>query len=87
MRSSGGSIRRRTWQSVANDLIAIAMDVGQGRHRTLVVAALGNMGKARDRVLPVLLGLLDEEAEKAIARLGSATDLVVARCGVVQRLP
>ncbi len=70
--SIGDALERVADESVVDDLIAIATDVGQGRHRALVVAALGNMGKARDRVLPVLVGLLDDEvvAPYAVMALG-----------------
>lgn len=68
--SIGDALERVADESVLDDLIEIATDVGQGRHRALVVTALGNMGKARDRVLPVLLGLLDDEEVAAYAVMG-----------------
>lgn len=68
--SIGDALERVADESVVDDLIAIATDVGQGRHRALVVAALGNMGKARDRVLPVLVGLLDDEVVAPYAVMG-----------------
>lgn len=68
--SIGDALERVADESVMDDLIAIATDVGQGRHRALVVAALGNMGKARDRVSSVLMALLDDEVVAAYAVMG-----------------
>lgn len=53
----GDALERVADESVVEDLIEIATDAGHGRHRALVVAALGNMGMARDRVLPVPFGV------------------------------
>jgi hypothetical protein len=58
-------------ESVVEDLIEIATDARHGSHRGLVVAALGNMAKARDRVLPVLLALLDDEDVAGYAVMGA----------------
>jgi HEAT repeat protein len=59
-------------ESVLEDLIRIGMDRQYGRSRALMVAALGNMVQARERVVPVLLGLLDdaEVAPYAVMGLG-----------------
>lgn len=68
--SIGDALERVADESVAEDLVVIATDAGHGLHRALVVAALGNMGKARDRVLPVLLALLDDDVVAAYAVMG-----------------
>lgn len=69
--SIGDALERVADESVVEDLIEIATDTRHGSHRGLVVAALGNMGKARVRVLPVLLALLDDDvAGYAVMGLG-----------------
>lgn len=68
--SIGDALERVADESLVEDLIEIATDAGHGRHRALVVASLGNMGKARDRVLPVLLALLDDDDVAAYAVMG-----------------
>lgn len=68
--SIGDALERVADESVLDDLIENATDVSHGRHRALVVAALGDMGKARDRVLPVLVGLLDDDEVAAYAVMG-----------------
>jgi len=45
---------------VADELIAIATDPTQGRGRSLVVLALWRMKNTRERVIPVLINLLDD---------------------------
>lgn len=59
--SIGDSLERVADESVLDDLIEIATDTRHGHHRALVVTALGRMRKARDRVLPVLLELLNDD--------------------------
>jgi HEAT repeat protein len=66
----GDALERVADESVVDDVIEIATDTSHGRARSLVVTALGNMRKARDRVLPVLLGLLDDEEVAAYAVMG-----------------
>lgn len=68
----GDALERVADESVLDDVIAIATDARQGRDRALVVTALGNMVRARERVVPVLLGLLDdaEVAPYAVMGLG-----------------
>jgi HEAT repeat protein len=56
--------------SVVEDLIEIATDTRHGYHRALVVAALGRIKKARDRVLPVLLELLNDDKVAPYAVMG-----------------
>lgn len=70
--SIGDALERVADESVLDDLLQIATDTRHGRHRALVVAALGNMVKARDRVVPVLLDLLnnDDVAGYAVMALG-----------------
>lgn len=70
--SIGDALERVADESVLDDLIDIATDASNGHHRALVVTALGNMGKARERVLPVLLALLDDDvvAPYAVKGLG-----------------
>lgn len=57
-------------ESVLDDLAEIATESGHGHHRALVVTALGNMGKAQDRVLPILLALLDDDVVAPYALMG-----------------
>ncbi len=70
--SIGDALERVADESVVDDVIAIAQDMQHGRHRRLVVAALGNMKAARDRVVPVLLDLLADAsvAPYAVMALG-----------------
>ena len=68
--SIGDALERVADESVVDDLIEIATDARHGHHRGLVVAALGNMGKARDRVVPVLLELLGDEDVASYAVMG-----------------
>lgn len=68
--SIGDALERVADESVLEDLIEIATDAGHGHHRALVVTALGNMGKARQRVLPVLLALLDDDVVAPYAVMG-----------------
>lgn len=56
----GDALDRVADESVLDDLIEIATDTRHGYHRGLVVTALGRMRKARQRVLPVLLELLND---------------------------
>jgi len=72
--SIGDALERVADESVLEDVIDIAMDARHGTHRGLVVAALGNMGKARGRVVPILIELLRDEdvagfAAMALGRL------------------
>jgi HEAT repeat protein len=66
----GDALERVADESVLDDLIAIATDPRQGRDRALVVTALGNMARARERVVPVLLGLLEDEEVAPYAVMG-----------------
>lgn len=70
--SIGDALERVADESVIDDVIEIATDASHGHHRALVVTALGNMGKQRERALPVLLRLLDDEvvAPYAVMALG-----------------
>jgi hypothetical protein len=72
----GDALERVADESVLDGLIEIASDARHGPHRRPVVAALGNMGKARDRVVPILLDLLhdDEVAGCAVMALGKARE-------------
>ncbi|MCP4303944.1 MAG: hypothetical protein GY788_03495 [bacterium] len=72
----GDALERVADESVLNELIEIASDVGLGRDRSLVVAALGNVPGAADRVVPVLIELLDDSvvagyAAMAVGKLGA----------------
>jgi HEAT repeat protein len=68
--SIGDALERVADESVLEDLIEIATDARHGSHRGLVVAALGNMATISDRVLPVLLALLDDEDVAGYAVMG-----------------
>lgn len=68
--SIGDALERVADESVLDDLIEIATEASHGHHRALVVGALGNMGKARDRVLPILLALLDDDVVAPYAVIG-----------------
>jgi len=68
--SIGDALGRVADESVLDDMVAIATDPRQGRDRQLFVAALGSMVKARDRVIPVLLQLLDEPEVAGYAVMG-----------------
>jgi HEAT repeat protein len=68
--SIGDALERVADESVVDDLIEIATDARHGYHRALVVAALGRMKKARDRVLPVLLELLNDDKVAPYAVMG-----------------
>ncbi len=68
--SIGDALERVADESVVDDLVKIATDTRHGRHRALVVTALGNMSRARDRVLPVLLASLDDDDVAAYAVMG-----------------
>jgi HEAT repeat protein len=68
--SIGDALERVADESVLDDLIAIATDKREGRDRQLIVTALGNMVRARERVVPLLLQLLDDEEVAAYAVMG-----------------
>jgi HEAT repeat protein len=68
--SIGDALERVADETVLDDIIAIATDTRHGSHRGLVVTALGNMGKARDRVVPVLLEVLRDEDVAGYAVMG-----------------
>lgn len=68
--SIGDALERVADESVLGDLIEMATDASHGHHRALVVTALGNMGQARERVLPVLLALLDDDVVAPYAVMG-----------------
>jgi len=68
--SIGDALERVADETVLADLIAIATDRRYGRDRQLVVASLGNMVNARDRSVPVLLGLLGDEEVAPYAVMG-----------------
>lgn len=67
----GDSLERVADESVLDDLIDIAVDPGNGRDRSFVVAALGNMRAERERVLPVILGLFDDPAMAPYAAIAA----------------
>lgn len=66
----GDALERVADESVVDDLVALATDTSHGHHRALVVTALGNMRKEKDKVLPVLLGLLDDPDVAPYAVMG-----------------
>ena len=68
----GDALERVADESVLDDVITIATDRRHGHERALVVTALGNMAQARERVVPVPVGLLDdiEVAPYAVMGLG-----------------
>ena len=68
--SIGDALERVADESVLDDLIEIATDARHGANRGLVVAALGNMGKARARVVPILLELLKDKDVAGYAVMG-----------------
>jgi hypothetical protein len=68
--SIGDALERVADETVVDDVIEIATDARHASHRGLVVAALGNMGKARDRVVPVLKDLLGDEDVAGYAVMG-----------------
>lgn len=70
--SIGDALERVADESVLDDLVQIATDARHGRARSLIVLSLARMKKARHRVVPVLLGLLDDDdvAPYAIMALG-----------------
>lgn len=57
----GDALERVATESVIEDLIAIATDRDIGPHRAFIVASLGKMRRSRDRVIPLLIDLLDDE--------------------------
>ncbi len=72
----GDSLCQVADESVLEELLAIAQDSRHGSSRGMVVEALGNMRKARERVVPVLIELLadwDVRVYAAIA-LGKLKD-------------
>ncbi len=70
--SIGDALERVADESVLDDLLEIATDGSLGYNRDLIVAALGNMRKSRELVIPVLLELLndDQVAVYAVMALG-----------------
>ncbi len=70
--SIGDALERVADESVLDDLIDISLDRNLGSARGLFVAALGNMKDSKDRVVPILLRLLDDGdvAGYAIMALG-----------------
>jgi HEAT repeat protein len=68
--SIGDALERVADETVLDDLIAIATDRRYGRDRQLVVASLGNMVRAKERAVPVLLDLLDDEEVAPYAVMG-----------------
>lgn len=68
--SIGDALERVADESVLDDLAEIATESSHGHHRALVVTALGNMRKAHDRVLPILLALLDDDVIAPYALMG-----------------
>ncbi len=59
-------------ESVLDELLGLATDRQHGSERGFVVVALGNMARMRERVVPVLLDLLDDDdvAGYAVMALG-----------------
>ena len=68
--SIGDALERVADESVLDDLIAIAADRRHGRDRQLIVTALGNMVRAQQQVVPLLLQLLDDEEVAPYAVMG-----------------
>lgn len=66
----GDALERVADESVLEGVLAIAIDRQQGRGRSLVVTALGNMVKQRQRVIPVLLDLLEDREVAPYAVMG-----------------
>lgn len=69
-------------ERVIDDVITISLDQRHGSHRGFVVVALGNMRRAREKVEPILLRLLQDPdvagyAIMGLAKLG-ATDAIPA---------
>jgi hypothetical protein len=54
----GDSLRRVVDESALEEVLAIARDTRHGGERDMVVESLGNMRKAREQVVPVLIELL-----------------------------
>lgn len=70
--SIGDALERVADESVIQDLLVIATDARHGAHRGLVVAALGNMKKRPELVVPTLVSLLSDQhvAGYAVMALG-----------------
>lgn len=68
--SIGDALERVADQSVLEDVIVIATDRRQGPDRQLFVTALGNMVRARQQVVQLLLQLLDDEEVAPYAVMG-----------------
>lgn len=72
----GDVLERVADESVLDELIKIASNVEFGRDRSFVVVALGNVSRAVERVIPVLIELLDDPfvagyAAMAVGKLGA----------------
>jgi len=71
--AAGNSLMYVADESVVDDLVSIARDQRHGGTRALAVAALGNMRKAREKALPVLLEQLDDDNDSV--RVGAIMGL------------
>ena len=66
----GDALERVADDSVEDDLIALARDARHGRHRALVVAALGNLKRSRQQAMAALSDLLIDPDLRAYAIMG-----------------
>lgn len=66
----GGALERVADESVVDDIVRIAADTSLGSARGQMVVALGNMRGARDRVLSILIDLLDDPDVVGYAVMG-----------------
>lgn len=70
--SVGDALEHVADERVLDEVLAISLDHRHGDQRGLVVASLGNMRRARDRVEPVLLQLLEDDDVAGYAIMGLA---------------
>jgi HEAT repeat protein len=66
----GDSLERIADESVFDEVIAIALDTKHGASRGLVVAALGNMRRARAPAVATLMTLLEDPEVRGYAVMG-----------------
>jgi hypothetical protein len=64
------SLERTADDRLVEDIVALATDEKQGDQRGLIVAALGNMKKNRNRVVPLLIELLRDPKVMGYAVMG-----------------
>jgi len=77
----GDALERVADSAVLDDLIEIAADARFGRDRSLVVVALGNAAGEAERVVPVLLELLDDPVVAGYAAMAAG------KLGVIDVVP